>query len=79
MVPEKMRGAPARSALNFRFRSWLDNLNGAVLLFILSIPLLRFCRNRLGGVVACEMEGGFALSPSANSLAFEERSLLESR
>jgi hypothetical protein len=33
----------------------------------------------LGGVVACEVEGGFALSPSANSLAFEKKSLLESR
>jgi len=47
--PRKMSGTPARSTQDFRFISWLDNLNGAVLLFLLLIPILRISRNRLGG------------------------------
>jgi hypothetical protein len=41
--------------------------------------MLRTARNRLGSVVVREVEVGFAPSPSANFLAFEEKGLLDSR
>jgi hypothetical protein len=47
--------------------------------FIANIDAQNLQKQTLGGVVAREVETVFALSPSANFLAFEEKGLLESR